>query len=101
MLCNSKHFGQIRLILLDEDLPEPVYAERIWEQTGKPVLMPLSEATFDSRYMFEYGGRTFLGAGIDEESARRVIHEIYGDTGCEVLRIADIILRSIPLLHKV
>ncbi len=101
MLCSSKHLGQIRLIMLDEDLPEPVHAERLWEQTGKPVLIPLGDVVFDSRYMLEYRGRMFLAAGIDEESARRVLDEIYGDSRCEALRIAGIILRSIPILHNV
>ena len=101
MLKGSKHLGQIRLILLDKDLPELVSAKDLWEQTGKPVLMPLSEAEFDPRYMLEYNGETFLVIGIDEESARRVLDKIYGESGCEALRISGIILRSIPMLHNV
>ncbi len=39
MLTESRHFGQIRLILLDEGMSDYVDAAKLWENTGKPVLM--------------------------------------------------------------
>ena len=102
MLLGSKHQGQVRLILLDENrLPEPVDPGEIWEKTGKPVLVISGKTEIDSRYMFEYQDRVFLAAGVDEESAKRVIKKIGGSSGFEVLRIAEIILEKTLLLHNV
>ena len=101
MLTESRHFGQIRLILLDDGLSDYVGAAELWENTGKPVLMQVKDVSFDSRHMFLYKDRVFLATGIDEASARRVLDVIYGDSGCEALRIAGIILRDIGVLHNV
>ncbi len=102
MLLESKHQGQVRLILLDQNrLPEQVNPVEIWEKTGKPVLVISEETTIDSRYMFMYQDRVFLAAGIDEESARRVLKKIYPNSRSEALRIAEIILKSILGLHNV
>jgi len=102
MLLESKHLGQVRLILLDQNrLPERVDPVEIWEKTGKPVLVISEESTMDSRYMFMYQGMVFLAAGIDEESARRVLRKIYPNSQSEALRIAGIILKSILGLHNV
>jgi endonuclease V-like protein UPF0215 family len=102
MLVRSKHYGQVRLILLDESmLPEPVNSGVLWEKTGKPVLMITKDREVDSRYMFRYREHVISAAGIDEESAKRVLNKICGDSGSEALRIAGIILRSISMLHNV
>ena len=66
MLNESKHRGQVRLILLDQtSLPEKVDPVEIWEKTGKPVLVKSEERTLDSRYMFMYQDSVFLAAGIE------------------------------------
>ena len=102
MLLESKHHGQVRLILLDESiLPEPVNVEAIWEKTGKPVLVITKDRDVDSRCMFLYREHVISVAGIDEESAKRVMKVIYGDSGSEALRISGIILESISELHNV
>ena len=102
MLNESKHRGQVRLILLDStSLPEDVDLVAIWEKTGKPVLMKRMASTLDSRYMFQYQDEVFIASGIDEESAKRVLNKIYPDSGSEALRIAGIILKSILGLHNV
>ena len=102
MLNESKHRGQVRLILLDQtSLPEKVNPVEIWEKTGKPVLVKSMESTLDSRYMLMYQDEVFLAAGIDEESAKRVLKVVYPDSGSEALRIAGIILESILGLHNV
>ena len=102
MLCESKHHGQVRLILLDEELlPEPVSAENLWEQTEKPVLIYTKCEEIDPRYLFRYKDRIIRAAGIDEDSARRVLDKITSESGSESLRIADIILRNIARLHNV
>jgi len=102
MLNESKHRGQVRLILLDQtSLLEKVDPVEIWEKTGKPVLMKSEEHTLDSRYMFMYQDSVFLAAGIEEESAKRVLKEVYPDSGSEALRIAGIILKNILGLHNV
>ena len=102
ILIESKHLGQVRLILLDQtSLPVQVDPVEIWEKTGKPVLVMSEERTLDSRYMFMYQDKVFLAAGIDEESAKRVLKEIYPDSRSEALRIAGIILKSILGLHNV
>jgi endonuclease V-like protein UPF0215 family len=102
MLVESKHWGQVRLILLDENsLPEEVNPAEIWEKTGKPVLVISEARTVDSRYMLMYQDRVFLAAGIDEESAKRVLDKIYHNSQSEALRVASIILESILRLHNV
>ena len=98
----SKHRGQVRLILLDQKgLPEKVNPVEIWEKTGKPVLVRSEEQVLDPRYMFMYRDRVFLAAGIDMESAKRVLKVVFPDSGCEALRIAGIVLKSILGLHNV
>jgi endonuclease V-like protein UPF0215 family len=101
MLKESRHLGQIRVALLDEDLVEPSEAEELWMETGKPILMPVKEAYFDPRHMFMYRDRVILAAGIDEESARRVQDVVMGEKGSEALRIAGIILKAVLNLHNV
>lgn len=102
MLCESKHFGQVRLIFLDEELlPELVSVDKIWEQTGKPVLMFTNSIDFDPRYCFRYKDRIIHAAGIDEKSARRVLDKIYFESGSDALRIAGLLLRNIARLHNV
>jgi endonuclease V-like protein UPF0215 family len=101
MLRESSHLGQIRVILLDEDLLELSDAERLWVETGKPILMTVKDASFDPRYMFRYREKVILATGIDEESAKRVLDVVIGDVGSEALRIADIILKAVADLHNV
>lgn len=102
MLGESKHRGQVRVILLDEKmLPFNVDVHSLWEKTGKPVIMVTDDGDVDPRFMFRYRDMVFIAAGIDEESAKRVINVVYGVSGAEVLRIAGIILESILKLHNV
>ena len=102
MLRDSKHKGQVRLIILDERmLPERTDVQGLWEKTGKPVLLISEDAVVDPRFMFRHRGAVFTIAGIDDESARRVLDLVYCDSRLEVLRIAGIILESIVKLHNV
>jgi endonuclease V-like protein UPF0215 family len=85
MLKESKHHGQVRLILIDEKtLPEPINTETIYP-----------------RYMIQYKGHIFSATGIDEGSVRRVLKMIYGGSGPEALRISNIILRSVATFQNV
>ncbi len=98
----SKHHGQVRLILLDEDrMPSEIAPCLIWEKTGKPVLVLTREDSIDPRYMFHYRDRVVLAKGIDEKSATRVLNKIHGESGSEALRIADIILENISQVRNV
>jgi endonuclease V-like protein UPF0215 family len=102
MIKGSKHFGQVRIIVLDENiLPEPITAETIWEGTGKPVLIFASEEAYNQRYYLKYRGKTIQAAGIDEGSAIRVLDRIMTEEGVKAVKIADIILNRIPKLHNV
>ncbi|MCW4011931.1 MAG: hypothetical protein NWF07_02945 [Candidatus Bathyarchaeota archaeon] len=102
MLCGSKHYGQVRLILLDEKmLPEPVSPDTLWEHIGKPVLIFTKDGEIDPRYFFRYKEHTIRASGIDEDSAQRVLKKILKESGSESLRIADIILKNIARLHNV
>ena len=101
MLRDSKHQGQVRVILLDQKmLPERIDAQWLWEKTGKPVLLISKDADVDLRFMFRHRGAVFIAAGIDEESAKRVLDIVYCGSQPEVLRIAGIILESIVKLHN-
>ena len=102
MLCESKHHGQVRVLILDEDLlPEPVSVEKLWEETEKPVLLFSKSMGIDPRYFFEYKKRVVRAAGIDEESAKRILDRIHCESGIEALRMSDIILSNIVKLHNV
>jgi endonuclease V-like protein UPF0215 family len=102
LLINSKHYGQVRLILFDEAmLPEKVDYESLWKRTGKPVLVICRNSEFNPRFMFKYHEITISATGIDEESARRVLRVVYGESESESLRIASIILESMSTLHNV
>ena len=102
MLCESKHHGQVRLIFLDEELlPEKVSADKIWELTKKPVLIFTNSIEIDPRYCFRYKDRIIRAAGIDEESAKRVLDKVYCESGSEALRMAGLLLRNIARLHNV
>ena len=93
--------GQIRVILLDEALMGVGDAEKLWMDTGKPVLMALKTEPFDPRYMFNYRDRVIYATGIDVGSARRVLDVVMGEKGSEALRIANIILKAVVNLHNV
>ena len=102
MLQDSKHQGQVRLIIMDENiLPELVDPTHIWMKTGKPILVVSKESVLDTRYSLMHNGDIFHAAGIDEESAKRVLNKIYPDHRSEALRISGIILESILGLHNV
>ena len=102
MLVESKHHGQVRVIILDEkQLPEPVSVDSLWERTGKPVLMFSSDDVYDQRYHLKYRGKTIQVAGIDEGSIIRVLDKIMTEKGTDGLKIAGIILNRIPRLHNV
>ena len=102
MLMGSKHRGQVRLILMDQKmLPVPMNPFEVWEKTGKPVLVVSEDNEIDSRFMFRYQVNVFIAAGIDEESAKRVLRKIYPNSSSEALRIAGIIRENISGLHNV
>jgi hypothetical protein len=102
MILNSKHLGQIRVILVDESsMPESVDPFAIWEATGKPVLILKTGKTLDLRYMFKYGEQVVLAVGLEEGSARRVMNAVHGSVGSKALSLADYILRGIPKLQNV
>jgi endonuclease V-like protein UPF0215 family len=102
MFLDSKHRGQVRVIFLDEKmLPFKVDAQGLWEKTGKPVIMVTMDGEVDPRFMFRHHGMVFTAAGIELESAKRVIDVVYGVSGAEALRIAGIILERILKLHNV
>lgn len=102
MLMESKHRDQVRLILLDENmLPTLVDPVTIWERTCKPVLVISGETQMNSRCMFHYQDKVILAAGIEEESAKRVLKKVYPNSQSKALRIAGIILESILGLHNV
>lgn len=97
MLKNSKHYGQVRLILFDkESLPARFNFNSIWEETGKPVLVLSDKGFFDPRFMFIYKNKTIQAYGIDESSAMRVLYKIFDENYPETLRVASIILKAIP-----
>ncbi|MFC1802661.1 hypothetical protein ACFL0D_01715 [Thermoproteota archaeon] len=102
MILNSKHLGQVRVILVDESyMPESVDPFAIWEGTGKPVLVLKREDSLDLRYMFRYDEQVVLAVGLDEGSARRVMDRVHGSMGSRALSLADNILRGLPELHNV
>ena len=101
MLRGSRHLGQIRVILLGEEVLTIMEAEKLWMETGKPVIMAVNTLPFDPRHMFRYMDKVFSASGIDEESAKRVMDVIYGDRGSEAIRIGDIILKALVNLHNV
>lgn len=102
MILNSKHLGQIRVILVDESsMPESIDPFAIWEATGKPVLILKTGKTLDLRYMFKYGEQVVLAVGLEEGSARRVMNAVHGSVGSKALSLADYILRGIPKLQNV
>jgi hypothetical protein len=102
MILNSKHRGQIRVILVDESyMPEFVDPFAIWEATGKPVLVLNRGEILDLRYMFRYDEQVVLAVGLDEGSARRVMDKVHGSMGSRALSLANNILRGLPELHNV
>jgi len=83
-------------------LPGPLPVETLWQRTEKPVLLfTENDEAFDPRYFFRYNKRLVQAAGIDEDSARRVLDKITCKTSVESLRIAGIILKNIAQLHNV
>ena len=102
MLLDSKHYGQIRLLLLvEKKLPEPGDPLNLWMITGKPVLVISKESEIDTRRMFQYRDNVFHAAGIDEESAKRVLNIVYPESRSRALQVAEIILERLITLHKV
>jgi hypothetical protein len=96
MINGSKHYGQLRTIILDETaLPETVDPYYIWEQTEKPVLLVKKDNFFDPRYMFRYKKRVVKAAGLLEKTARRLMDVVFTPDGSEAIRLSVNILRGI------
>jgi endonuclease V-like protein UPF0215 family len=107
MVKTSKHYGQVRVVMIDElTLPPDASVDpyKLAESLGKPVLFlhALSDM-IDGRYMFMWRDRLVTPVGLNEKDALRILEVTTRDSKPEVLRVANTIASSIPgtALHKV
>jgi endonuclease V-like protein UPF0215 family len=107
MIKTSKHYGQVRVILIDESiLPVGVSVDPyfISEFTGKPVLyLHGSVLEIDERYMFKWCGRFVTSIGLSELDASNVLNASSKECVPEALRVASMVAASLSdgVLHKV
>jgi endonuclease V-like protein UPF0215 family len=107
MVKTSRHFGQVRVILLDEAmLPNIVAIDPflISESTSRPVLyLHDSAGEIDERYMFNWRGKQVTSIGLREVDAVKILDTVTSDGTPEALRVASMIANNLEglKLHKV
>jgi hypothetical protein len=102
MIMDSKHFGQIRLIFLDEaNLPEQDTVEKLWKKTRKPIIIFNPIGHSNPCTSLRYRDTVVKAAGIDEGSAKRVLDSLFEENRVQSLKMSETILDKLALLHNV
>jgi len=103
LVRESKHYGQGRVIILDEEtLPSSscLDIQVIYEELGLPVIYLHREDDFDPRFMMRWRNRVIEPYGLTEGTVERILNLVF-DVGVEVLHVAHLIARNLDLMHNV
>lgn len=103
LIRESKHYGQVRVIILDEKgLPSSscLDVQLIHEELGLPVIYLHRGDDFDPRFMTRWGNRVVEPYGLTEGTVKRIL-DLVLDEGGSLLRVAHLIARNLDLIHNV
>lgn len=107
MVKTSKHYGQVRVLMIDESkFPSDTIVDqyRLAESLGKPVLCLHNFVDrIDDRYMFMWHDRPVTSIGLGETDALRILDVSTRSNKPEALKVANAIASSLTsaVLHKV
>ena len=103
LVRESKHYGQVRVIILDEEgLPSSscLDVQLIHEELGLPVIYLRRGDGFDPRFMTRWRNRVIEPYGLTEGTIRRIL-DLVLDEGVGLLSVAHLIARNLDLMHNV
>ena len=103
LVRESKHYGQVRVIILDEEtLPSSsrLDVRLIYEELGLPVIYFHRGDGFDPRFMTRWRNRVVEPYGLTEGTVERILNLVF-DEGVGVLRVAHLIARNLDFMHNV
>ncbi len=102
LIRESKHYGQVRVIILDEEtLPSSCLDVQLFhEKLGLPVIYLRHGDVFDPRFMTRWRGRIVEPHGLTETTAGRIL-ELVMDDGRDLLQVAHLIAENLDLVHNV
>lgn len=103
LIRGSKHYGQVRLVILDEDaLPRSscLDFQVFHEKLGLPVIYLRSWGCLDPRFMTTWRGRVVEPYGLTEGTVGRVLDSVLGEAG-DMFRVARLIAGNLDLLRNV
>ncbi len=102
LIKESKHYGQVRVILLDEEtLPSSCLdVQLVHEKLGLPVIYLRCGDVFDPRFMTRWRGRVVEPHGLTEATVGRIL-DLVMDDGRDLLQVARMISENLDLVHNV
>ena len=103
LLRESKHYGQVRVIILDEEtLPRVscLDVQLIHEKLGLPVIYLRCVDDFDSRFMMMWRNRVVEPYGLTESTVERILDLVLTER-VGMLQVAHLIARNLVLVHNV
>jgi len=103
LVRESKHYGQVRVIILDDEtLPSSscLDIQLIYQELGLPVIYLHRGDGFDPRFMTRWRNRVVEPYGLTEGTVERILNLVF-DKGVGMLRVAHLIARNLDLMHNV
>ena len=102
LIRGSKHYGQVRVIVLDEEtLPSSCLdVQLVHDKLGLPVIYLRHGDVFDPRFMTRWRGRVVEPYGLTEMTVGRILDLVMNDRR-DLLQVARMISENLDLVHNV
>lgn len=103
LIRESKHYGQVRGIILDEETfpgSSCLNIQLIHESLGLPIIYLRSGDDFDPRFMTRWRNRVIEPYGLTEGTVKRIL-DLVLDEGVGMIQVAHLISRHLDLMHNV
>ncbi len=103
LIRESKHYGQVRVIVLDEEtLPGSscLNIHLIHKSLGLPIIYLRSGDDFDPRFMTRWRNRVVESYGLTEGTVKRILNLVL-DEEVGMIQVAHLISRNLDLMHNV
>jgi hypothetical protein len=103
LIKESKHYGQVRVVIFDdESLPRSsgLVVQLIHEKIGLPIIYLRSGRGFDPRFMTRWRGRSVEPYGLTEGTVERILDLVLGEAG-DMFRVARLIAGNLDLVRNV
>ena len=103
LIRESKHYGQVRVVILDEGtLPSSscLDVQLIHEKLGLPVIYLRGGDGFDPRFMTMWRTRVVEPYGLTEGTVERILDLVLGEEG-GMLQVARLIAGNLDFVHNV